>query len=516
MNVDEAWESFIKSHQIKKSSIDEKLDMIASQMNELQTDVGRLAENIPEIQGDAAAMETANAMAGPEMGAEPGLDELGAMLGEGEGAEEPMPEEGAPVEGDVPAEEGAPEIGAEEPMLDEGIEEGLGEDLEDDGEITDEELDAILGGADMGAPEMGGTNMDIIAKIKDLIMNEDDPGKLAALSELLSMATSSDGVDSMESYEDVGAPVGDVPMGGAPMDETVPMGKSESFEKADVTPDSPTEAKEATESAVDKPTESAPEPMTAEPVAKSASDDLMARIMEAIMPIIAEYSGEAPGVESPAVEAIADEPEVIVDIESEELPMDEESEETPVEDEPKAESDDEDKPKEESEEKDDEEEDEGEDEDEDEAPEDDISEETDHFEESDCSTEPVEKSFRDMFTKRMESRVGIDGMFAKVPAYMKPAELKSGFTEPSTYAPMYGGEDVGGKHIMSYNEMTSVQKSDRPGMSVTVNGEIARPDPMTFKKSSKGSVSFKDLMNASDPHDLMRSEWDEYNLFKST
>jgi hypothetical protein len=33
MNVDEAWESFIKSHQIKKASIDEKLDVIASQMN---------------------------------------------------------------------------------------------------------------------------------------------------------------------------------------------------------------------------------------------------------------------------------------------------------------------------------------------------------------------------------------------------------------------------------------------------------------------------------------------------
>ena len=513
MNVDEAWESFIKSHQIKKSSIDEKLDMIASQMNELQTDVGRLAENIPEMQGDAAAMETANAMASPEMGAEPGLDELGAMLGEEGGAEEPIPEGEAPVEGDVPAEGGAPEISAEEPMLDEGIEEDLGEDLEDDGEITDEELDAILGGADMGAPEMGGTGADMISKIKDLIMNEDDPGKLAALSELLSMATSSDGVDSMESYEDVGAPAGDVPMGDVPMDETIPMGKSESFEKADVTPDSPTEAKEATENAVDKPTESAPEPMTAEPVAKSASDDLMARIMEAIMPIIAEYSGEAPGVESPAVEAIADEPEVIVDIESEELPMDEESDETPVEDEPKAESDDEDKPKEESEEKD---EDEDEGEDEEDTPEDDISEETDHFEESDCSTEPVEKSFKDMLSKRMESRVGIDGMFAKIPAYMKPAEMKSGFTEPSTYAPMYGDADVGGKHIMSYNEMLSIQKSDRPGMEVTVNGEIDRPDPRAFKKSSKGSVSFKDLMNASDPHDLMKSEWDEYNLFKST
>ena len=502
MNVDEAWESFIKSHQIKKSSIDEKLDMIASQMNELQTDVGRLAENIPEMQGDAAAMETANAMAGPEMGAEPGLDELGAMLGEEEGAEEPMPEEGAPVEGEGPAEGGAPEVGAEAPMPEEDLE---GE-LEDDGEITDEELDAILGGADMGAPEIGGTGADMISKIKDLIMNEDDPGKLAALSELLSMATSTDGVDSMESYEDVGAPMGDVPM-----DETVPMGKSESFEKADVTPDTPTEAKEATENAVDRPTESAPEPMTAEPVAKSASDDLMARIMEAIMPIIAEYSGEAPGVESPAVEAIADEPEVIVDIESEELPLDEESDEAPVEDEPKAEPDDEDKPKEESEEKD-----EDEDEDEEDAPEDDISEETDHFEESDCSTEPVEKSFRDMLSKRMESRVGIDGMFAKVPAYMKPAEMKSGFTEPSTYAPMYGGADVGGKHIVSYNEMLSIQKSDRPGMEVTVNGEIDRPDPRAFKKSSKGSVSFKDLMNASDPHDLIKSEWNEYNLFKST
>lgn len=517
MNVDEAWESFIKSHQIKKASIDEKLDVIASQMNELQTDVSRLAENIPEMQGDAAAMETANAMAEPEMGAEPGLDELGAMMGdEGEpvpeegGApvgEEPMPEEGAPMD------EGAPM--GEEPMPEGAPMIGDGDAAAPGDEISDAELDALLGGEDMGAPEMGGTGNDMIAKIKELIMNEDDPGKLAALSELLAMAASSDGVDSMEGMDDADLALEDVesemepapePVAEEPTDEeeTEPVGKSETFEKTDAVPDTAAEGADVAKEAVDTEVEEAPEPMT-----KSyASGDLMSRIMEAIMPIIEEATGGAS--ESPVEMPLDMEAEPEIDVEAivEEIPeegapadekSDEEKEEAPKDD---VDSDEED--------------DEGDDEDEDD-PEDDISEETDHFEESDCESEPVMKSFQDLFSQRMESRVGVDGMYAKVPEYMRPAELKDGFKD-TEYAPIYksADEDVGGKHIMTLEEMSAIQKSDRPGATIAVNGEIERPDPTTFKKSGGATtVSFEELMNASDRHELMQKEWDEYNLFKS-
>ena len=519
MNVDEAWESFIKSHQIKKASIDEKLDVIASQMNELQTDVSRLADNIPEMQGDAAAMETANAMAEPEMGAEPGLDELGAMMGD-EG--EPIPEEGGAPMGEEPMpEEGAPM--GEEPMPEDVPMAGDGDAAVPGDEISDAELDALLGGEDMGAPEMGGTGNDMIAKIKELIMNEDDPGKLAALSELLAMAASSDGVDSMEGMEDTDLALEDVesemepapePVAEEPMDEeTEPVGKSETFEKAgDAGVDTPTEAKEATTDAVDKPLDDGPEPMTSESVAKACdSGDLMSRIMEAIMPIIKEATGEASGL--PVEMPLDMEAEPAIDVEAivEEIPeegaptdedSDEEKEEVPKDD---VDSD---------EEEDDDEEEEEDDDDED--PEDDISEETDHFEESDCESEPVMKSFQDLFSKRLESRIGVDGMYAKVPEHMRSAELKDGFRDEE-YTPIYksADEDMGGKHIMTLEEMSAIQKSNRPGATIAVNGEIERPDPTTFKKSGATSVSFEELMNASDRHEIMQKEWDEYNLFKS-
>lgn len=510
MNVDEAWESFIKSHQIKKASIDEKLDVIASQMNELQTDVSRLAENIPEMQGDAAAMETANAMAEPEMGAEPGLDELGAMMGdEGEpmpeegGApmgEEPMPEEGAPMD------EGAP-MGGEEPMPEDVPMIGDGDAAAPGDEISDAELDALLGGEDMGAPEMGGTGNDMIAKIKELIMNEDDPGKLTALSELLAMAASSDGVDFMEGMDDADLALEGVesemepvpePVAEEPMDEeTEPVGKSETFEKMDAVPDTAAEGADVAKEAVDTETEEAPEPMT-----KSyASGDLMSRIIEAIMPIIKEATGEASEIPAEMPLDMEAEPEIDVEAIVEEVP-----EEGALADEEKEEASEDDV---DSDEEDDEDED-------DEDPEDDISEETDHFEESDCESEPVMKSFQDLFSQRLESRIGVDGMYAKVPEYMRSAELKDGFRD-AEYAPIYksAGEDMGGKHIMTLEEMSAIQKSNRPGATIAVNGEIERPDPTTFKKSGATSVSFEELMNASDRHEIMQKEWDEYNLFKS-
>lgn len=526
MNVDEAWESFIKSHQIKKASIDEKLDVIASQMNELQTDVSRLAENIPEMQGDAAAMETANAMAGPEMGAEPGLDELGAMMGE-EGApmpeegapmpeggapigEEPMPEEGAPMEGEAPMEAPAeaPEAPMEAPVSEEGASMGMPPMGGEDDELTDEELDALLGGPDLGAPEMGGTSSDMIGKIKELIMNEDDPGKLAALSELLSMAANPVSAEPMMD-EETDVPIEEpmeAPVEEAPAEtDTEPVGKSESFEKMTAPPSDVESDTNAAEEAVDTKTEEAP-------VIKSySSDDLMSRIMDAIMPILQEYTGESAGM--------------IVEEAPMELPLDGESEpegDAEVIIEEISEGADEDVPEkdeEEGEDSDDEGKDDEEDDDEEDKadPEDDISEETDHFEASDC----IKKSFADMLSHRMESRVGVDGSFAKIPVHMRESKMTDGFSEePPVYTPILksSDDDVGGRHIVSYQEMMSIQKSDRPGSETSVNGDIDRPNPLTFKKSggaSASGVSFEELMNASDPHELMQKEWDEYNLFKS-
>lgn len=538
MNVDEAWETFIKSHQIKKASIDEKLDVIASQMNELQTDVSRLAENIPEMQGDAAAMETANAMAGPEMGAEPGLDELGAAVGG-----EEMPMEEAPMEGAPGAEEGAPmeapmdaPMGAPGPM-EAPMEAPMGED-----EITDEELDALLGGPDLGAPEMGGTGNDMIGKIKELIMNEDDPGKLAALSELLAMAANSDGVGSMEGMGDAGMAMGAEPgLEEAPgpveeepvEEETEAVGKSETFEKTGAIGVG-TEPNNAAENATDKPLTESPEPLTSDTVSTTDtvtkacdSSDLMSRIMEAITPIIREY---VDGPTASPIEEImsgAIEPEVVVDVETDAMPIDEEPAKAPVAEEPAVAEDE--SEEEDSEEKEDSDEESGEDkegeegeDDEEKDPEDDISEDTDHFEESDCKqdSEPVMKSFHELFSQKMESRVGIDGNFSKVPAYLRESQMKDGFQEKARYEPIVksSDEETNGKHIATYSEMESFLKSDRPGSEVSVNGDIDRPDPLTFKKSNGAGgtqVSFEELMKSSNPHELMKKEWDEYNLFKS-
>jgi hypothetical protein len=359
-------------------------------------------------------------------------------------------------------------------------------------------------------------------------MNEDDPGKLTALSELLAMAASSDGVDSMEGLEESAMIEEDAPVD-EPLPEeegTLPVGKSESFEKTE----------NMAEDAVDKDLEdmsSNEEIPKTDPssIAKACdSSDLMSRIMEAITPIVREYVDGPTASPIEEVMSGATEPEVVVDVEADAMPIDEEPAEAPVAEEPavaEAESEEEDsEEKEDSDEEpgddkkgeeEDEDEDKDKDKDKDEKdPEDDISEDTDHFEESDCESEPVMKSFQDLFSQRMESRVGVDGMYAKVPPHMRSAELKDGFKE-ETYTPIFksADEDVGGKHIMTFEELSAFQKSGRPGAAVSVNGDLVRPDPTTLMKSSSSSVSFKDLMDASDRHEIMQKEWDEYNLFKS-
>lgn len=519
MNVDEAWESFIKSHQVKKTSVDEKLDIIASQMNELQTDVSRLAENIPEMQGDAAAMETANAMAppmgGPEMGAEPGMDELGALLG---GEEMPPGEEGAePDMGEeaVPAEEGAlPELS--------GGEGSAGPEPE----MSDEELDAILGGSGEGLgaePPMPAGN-DMVSRIKELIMDEEDPGKLKALGELLTLATEQDSVP-----EDV-APMDDMPMDDMPVDDGF-------LKSAGDVIDTPKESVDAVEDAVGDKLEDAPDAeetktMETSSVTKSAEGAVLSKVLEALTSIVNEISGatgedmpldldvdpvpvedEAPAAIVEDVPAIPDEPAPFeteeVEVSDEEVEGEDEPEEKEEEgsEEKESEGESEEAASEEDESEEDESEDDESEEDEGKDPEDDISEETDHFEESDCEESiekslPVMKSFKDLFSERIATKAGVDGKYMKTPAYMKPSEMKDGFAN--------------GKHIASYEEVNGFYKSDRPDVGSTVNGDISRPELGSIKKSSgQPPVTFKELMNAADPHELMKADWDDYNLFKS-
>ena len=546
MNVDEAWESFIKNHQIKKSSIDEKLDMIASQMNELQTDVSRLAENIPEMQGDAAAMEAANAAAGPDMGAPPGLEQLGAALGG-----EEMPPEGA---GAPPMEEGAEEMapGAPEALVEgEPMEEGM-MDEEETGGFSDEELDELLnlGRADPldenpmsrrdlppegmpieegplegmapeemapeeMAPAMGETDADMISKIKELIMNEEDPSKLAALSELLTMAANSGNapVDEdmiMEQYGLENDPVFGNMMG---EEAGLPIGKSDTFKKTDTTSDTPEEGKDLAESSVSPAMEEAPEVMVSTTKSYSPSDDLMSKIMEAIMPILEEFSGnkEAAPAELPLdgeaapkvdIEAVIEDP-MDGDMESDDalvmIEGSESDEKGSEEDDDSEKEDDESEKKEESDE---------------EEPEDELSDDTEHFEASDC----IKKSFRDIMSQRMSYKVGIDGSFAKTPAYLR--KMTDGHQNVRADWPhaTSSGDGTEGKHIATYQEMNTLLKSDRAGHVASVNGEIMRPDPLSFKKSDDSGmvgVPFETLMNAPNPHELMEKEWKDYNLFKS-
>ena len=180
MDTDEAWVRFREdSYRIQKTSIAEKLDVLAAAINEMQTDTKRTAELVPQLMGDEAAIGAANSMAGPDMmgggdpmagGGIPGEDimadnnEMPPMdegMDAGAGAEMPPMDEGMGAEAPV----------AEPPMdggsMDMPPEDGGGMDEEMVGEedfLSDEDLDALLnelyGGApgapvDAGMPEEG-------------------------------------------------------------------------------------------------------------------------------------------------------------------------------------------------------------------------------------------------------------------------------------------------------------------------------------------------------------------------
>ena len=408
MNVNEAWDAFIKSQAIKKASIDEKLDVLAAQMNEVQTTVDRLAETIPEEQGDAAAIDMANDSADITPNPEEALGEIaGAPQEEGvaapAGAEEPT--EGGEEGGGLPEEgEGAeemPALGGEDPGMGDGP-------MPDIPPLTEEEMDA---------PSVGESN-DVIAMVKEMIASENDPTKLQQLSKILSAAVGTQNAQSEQSYEEP-----DFSGEGSEMQ----MMKSDSVAKAEGegtgvqgeksavdTDGNGTSGKDTVdqkpgaaqaEAAVDDQLQDAPKPMAASAKSEGPTPELMEAIMDAVKGVLMEFFGEdGEEIEDAAEEAAEGEGEPKIDDEDADVHIDAEEGST-VE----VESDDDKK---------------GEDED-------DISDEEkiDRNEEFSDDSLPfadcVTKSFADMLKSNIATHVGVDGQFAK-----------------GTIAKYYDGEDA--------------------------------------------------------------------------
>ena len=151
MDIEEAWDNF-RSKSFQKASVQEQLDTLAAAINEIRTDTSRTAEIVPQIMGDNAAIDSANAEAGAAM---PGAPDMGGMGGEDMNAmDEQMPPEGGDMGADMGEDMGAtPEPGAEDMMApdmggDEAMPpmEGGGEyegESEDD-YMSDEDIDALL------------------------------------------------------------------------------------------------------------------------------------------------------------------------------------------------------------------------------------------------------------------------------------------------------------------------------------------------------------------------------------
>lgn len=125
---DSAWERFKQDAQtesVQKASLADKLDILASQLNEVVTNTRNVAKLAPEIMGDQSAIDAANAMAPPgdmgggmdtpdagglpdpsaladELSAQMGGDEMmnpDEMVDEGTAPDMPVPEEPSPEAG---------------------------------------------------------------------------------------------------------------------------------------------------------------------------------------------------------------------------------------------------------------------------------------------------------------------------------------------------------------------------------------------------------------------------------
>ena len=400
MNVNEAWDAFIKSQSVKKASVDEKLDVLAAQMNEVQTTVDRLAETIPEAQGDMGAMDTANDSAMTEPNPEKAL---GAVAG-------------APEEEGVAAPGGA---GGDAPVPPE--DEGGELDEEDDGapiDFTEEDLMSAAGGGDMGGEavpplteeEMGtppiGESNDVVAMVKEMIASEDDPGKLAQLSKILTAAVGTQTPQANQSYEEPdfsGAGSEMQMMKSAIVKEGEGTGVVGEKSTVDTGSDntsgkSPMDAKpgaDAAAAAVDSPNQDAPKTETSSVAASAKSEpspELMEKIMDAVKGVLSEFFGEGSkeDIDESAEEAATDGKEVKIDDEDADVHVDVEEggnvevdsdgeEDEEVSDDEKIERNEE------------------------------FSDGSSPFANSDC----INKSFAEMLHSRIAQTVGIDGQFAK-------------------------------------------------------------------------------------------------------
>lgn len=546
MNALEAWDAFYKSQPVAKASVSEKLDVIAAQMNEMQTTVDRLAETIPESQGDAAALETANNTP-PEGGMPP--QSMEEMLGVGaEETGDEMPEE--EVSEDMEMEEDVPQAGAPaggedvggEPMdaATAGGENAGG--IEDDGYgdlfgDEDEDEDIFGDGEGVVSPEGGaaaseaGGNTGALMTLKELVSSTDDPAMLSKLFELGQQLAQSGGTTPAQSMES----------------QDVAFAESASVAKADDDPG------EAAEEATKEVKEEAPDTTTSEDSVAEAEpemslvDQIMSKIAVAIQGILEECLGEGDEEEAAPEEG----EETKIDDEDADVHIDAE-EGSNVE----VESDDSKK---------------GEDED------DAMTEEDKIDRNEEIGGNPfaasLHKSFKDMLKGRIEAHVGIDGQhtrdyvakadecgdgsiaesddesiaeakypgashrkytgeagtegsqraaeWAKWNAHLKnngtgkgkvaPRDVKmvrkltstnkeeegeavadTGLDESVSAACKSATAEQNGKHIATVAEVQAVQKSDRPDTIATSNGSLTPP---SLEANPVRMTSFRDMMS---------------------
>ena len=328
MEIDEMWDAFQKSRSIKKTSIAEKLDTIAAQNNEIQTDLARVSKLVPKILGDDAAIEASDAQT-PPMGMMPGGEDMGAMggappieggaipgaeemgpdgmdLGTGDGmidTDEPQP--GAPMPGD---EEISAEMPEEAPMPEEGAvpEEGvpeedvplsddIGLDLADDTGMEPEPMDDGMG---------GDPTIDVLLNMLHEKVDEGNMDEVKALADAIEQLGG--GAGGMEGIYDNEEPL-------IPMDETSPIKLSANPTGIDG-------------SAV---TDMAPSSL------QQSDNDSTKSDMEKVMGILNEAQAEVAEVLTDS-ETSEDEPEeegaVEIEIEAEPEPEETEEEESPEED----------------------------------------------------------------------------------------------------------------------------------------------------------------------------------------
>jgi len=354
MNLDEAWDAFQEMRSIKKASVAEKLDTLAAQLNEIQTDTKRTAELVPKILGDDSAIEASNALspdvdptmmgdmggAPPMDGAIPGAEEMspdGMDLGTGDGmidnSELPPQEEGGVPTEDLmeestamPTPEGAPDVG--------------------DANLPEEEMPLA---PEMGleAPEeaieppmemdMGGGAGDTIGALRNMLHEMVDQGNMTnvkALADAIEQLGGAGGMPApmeapmpMEAPVDAGIPMdingGDIPpMEGTTTEEPPAEDTSSEGKSSDSGSDSDSDSSDSDSSDDDeKPTSTkksadgtdAPPVLNEQPV-QASDDDANKSLTEQVGEILSEAVSEV-------MEAVSgEEPEAVAEVSVEESP----------------------------------------------------------------------------------------------------------------------------------------------------------------------------------------------------